>query len=383
MSQLRLATCHSQADLRECARRALPRMVFDYLDGGSGEERTLRENRTALERVRLVGSAPVNVEERRLDTTLFEIPQGLPLIVGPVGLTSAFYPQGEIVLAKAAAQFGIPYVLSTGASVSLEDLQSSCAGTKWCQLYVPPDESLLFRWMDRALECGYSALQITVDTAAPSRRIRDIRNGFSMPFAWTPRKFLNVASHPQWALRMLRHGTPRLLLWEEAARDNSASTIAERNRSVISAAVDWEVLKTSRRRWPKTLIVKGISDPRQAAKAVECGMDGIVVSNHGGRQLDGAAATIDLLPEVVSAVQGRIPVLIDSGFRNGEDVLKALALGASAVQLGRSVIYGLAAGGLAGACKALQMLSDELDTAMALCGVTRISHIRPDIIRRP
>ncbi len=372
---------HNIADFRESARRALPRMVFDFVDGGSGSESTIHENRAAFERVRLLPSGPVDVSVRSPHITLFDKPQALPVVIGPIGLASAFWPSGEIALARAAARHGIPFVLSNVTSISPGDVMRSADGRKWFQLYAPPDEALLDTWLDQIDREGYDALEVTVDTAVPGRRLRDVRNGFSMPLRWTPGKILDVARHPRWMLDMLRAGAPKPVMWEETAASRTAATVSERNLSAISSRLDWRTVERLRRRWPHTLIIKGLADPRQVSRALAAGVDGLVVSNHGGRQLDGSIAALDILPEIVDAVSGRIPVLLDSGVRSGSDIVKALALGASAVQIGRVAVFALATAGEAGVQHALSLLREELDQAMALCGVRCCGEITREQVR--
>jgi len=379
----RLSRIHSIDDFRAAARRALPRMVFDYIDGGAGTESTLRENRAALERVRLVPTAPVDVSRRSQEIELFGRRWSMPVIVAPLGLASAFWPKGELALARAAGRHGIPFVLSNNASVTLEEAATAGDGRKWFQLYVPPSREGTRRWVDSVREAGFDALQITVDTAVPGLRLRDRRRGFSMPFRWTPRRFLDVALHPPYAMRMGRQGIPRPHLmyaipWAE--QEAADPTAMMRNR--LTPALDWDLLRWLRDQWKGPLIVKGITDPRQAKNALAAGMDAIVISNHGGRQMDGAVSTIDVLPDFATEIGGRMPILIDSGFRTGTDILKALALGATAVQVGRAAAYALAAAGEDGVHHALALLRAEIDIGMALCGVTTIGALNRDFIRR-
>lgn len=381
MPSRRLARIHSIEDFRESARRALPRMVFDFIDGGAGNESTVRDNRAAFERVRLVPSGPVDVSARTPRIGLFGRQQALPIVIGPIGLASAFWPDGEIALARAAARHGIPFVLSNGTSIPTGKVMSATKGRKWFQLYVPPDERLLDTWLDQIDREGYDVLEVTVDTAVPGRRLRDVRNGFSMPLRWTPAKVLDVALHPRWMIDMLRSGAPKPVMWEEAAASRPAATVSERNLSAISPRLDWRMVERLRARWPHALVIKGLADPRQVSRALSAGVDGLVVSNHGGRQLDGAVAALDVLPEIVDAVGGQIPVLVDSGVRSGSDILKALALGASAVQIGRAAVYALATAGEAGVDRALSLLREELDQAMALCGVRTCSEATREHVR--
>jgi (S)-mandelate dehydrogenase len=375
----RLARIHTISDFRATAQRIMPRMVFDYVDGGSGAESTLAENRAAFERIRLVSAAPVDVSRRSLEIELFGQRLPMPLIVAPLGLSSASWPKGELELARGAARFGIPFVLSNNSGVTLDEAMLAGNGPKWFQLYVPPDRDATKEWARRIKEAGFDTVEITVDTAVPSRRLRDMRAGFVMPFAWTPRKFLDVALHPEWAMRVGPHGAPRPSLMFAVPWGKGGATDM---RTRLSPALDWDLLKWFRDEWQGRLIVKGLADPRQARVALEAGMDAIVISNHGGRQLDGAVATIAILPEFVAEIGGRLPILIDSGFRTGTDILKALALGATAVQLGRAMAYAVATAGQAGVERAIEILRAEFDVAMALCGAAKIGDLNRGFVRR-
>jgi (S)-mandelate dehydrogenase len=264
--------------------------------------------------------------------------------------------------------------------VTLAEAMAAGTGPKRFQLYVPPNRDATREWARQAREAGFEALQITVDTAMPSRRLRDMRRGFSMPFAWSPGKLFDVMTHPGWTRRIGPHGIPRPKLM--FAVPWGAEGAAPDMRSRLSPALDWDLIRWFRDEWQAPLMVKGLADPRQAKIALAAGIDAVVISNHGGRQLDGAVATIDILPEFVAEVGGRLPILIDSGFRTGTDVVKALALGATAVQVGRAAAYAVAAAGEAGVAQALAILRSEIDTAMALCGVTKIGDLHPSLIRR-
>lgn len=376
----RLKHIHSIADFRAAARRVLPRMVFDYVDGGAGTESTLAENAAAFERYRLVSAAPADVSKRSLAISLFGREFPLPLIVAPLGLASSFWVKGELALARGAAQHGIPWVLSNNASVMLDEAMAAGDGPKWFQLYVPPSRDATKIWARLAHEAGFEALQITVDTLVPSRRLRDIRRGFSMPFAWTPAKLFDVMTHPDWTSRIGPHGIPRpqLMFHVPWGAPNAAPDM----RTRLASALDWDLIRWFRDEWKKPLMVKGLADPRQAKIALNAGIDAIVISNHGGRQLDGAVATIEILPEFVAEVGGKLPILIDSGFRTGADVVKALALGATAVQIGRAAAYAVATAGEAGVAHAIGLLKAEIDSTMALCGIAKSGDLNPSLIRR-
>jgi (S)-mandelate dehydrogenase len=369
MNVRRLDKAHSIGDLRQLARASLPRMIFDYLDGASGIESTARANRTALEQVRLVPSAPIDVANRTMRTRLFGRPAGMPVVIGPTGFNGMLWPQGDLALARAAARFDIPFVMSTGANVTMEALRRIGEGRHWFQIYLPLERQRWARLIEEARQRDFEVLEVTVDTPIAGRRLRDLRNEFGLPFNWSVAKTLACMAHPRWALRLLREGIPRPAVMEAAfVEDGAAPGAALVMQNQLNPSLCWDDLKRLRELWPRKLVVKGLTDPRQAAQALATGYDGIVVSNHGGRQLDGAVATIEMLPEFVREVGGRMTILIDGGFRSGTDILKALALGATAVQLGRATLYGLAAGGQAGVARALTILAKELDVGMALCG---------------
>jgi (S)-mandelate dehydrogenase len=372
--------CHSIEDLRAAAQRKLPRMVFDYVDGGAQSESTMRGNRIAWDRYRLLASAPVNVHERTLGIQLLGSAIKMPIVIGPTGFAAAIWPGGDVALARAAARFGVPFVISNGATATLEEITAAASGRVWLQIYLARSRDQTARLLARAKSLGIEAIEVTVDTAVPGRRLRDIRNGFGIQFKWNLANLTNVLCHPRWALRILPHGTPQLGLMQVDAGQRW-ETVADFVRSQINPAVTWDDLKWLRDQWQEKLIVKGLIDPGQMENVLGAGYDSVVVSNHGGRQLDGAAATADVLPEFVAAAAGKIPVLIDSGFRSGTDVLKALALGAGAVQIGRAALYGLAVAGEAGVDRALSIFQLELDLAMALTGVTDPRKASPKLLR--
>jgi (S)-mandelate dehydrogenase len=366
--------------IRQLARQRLPRFVFDFIDGGAGMENTLRENRAALDRVRLLGSAPTNMSGCVSDTELFGKPASLPLIIGPTGLAGAARPRGDLALAQAAATAGIPFVMSSAATVAMEDL-AAIQGRRWFQLYVFRDRAVSSRLIDRAAALGFEALEVTVDNAIPGRRLRDARNGFTLPFRWSAKTVWEAATHPAWAVNMARAGPPRLEVMQRELRLEASTTIAELMQAQLDPAVDWNTLKWVRDQWKGPLIVKGLLDPTMVEEAISIGVDGIVVSNHGGRQLDGAVATIDILPEFVAASAGKLTILVDSGFRTGSDVARALALGANAVQLGRATLFGLAAAGETGVLQVLNVLKEELHVAQMLMAARSPKDFGPHMVR--
>lgn len=373
---------HCIDDFRTLARRALPRMVFDFIDGGAGAESSLRENRLAFERIRLVGSAPVDIAERSTAMELFGRRWTMPLIIGPTGLAGAAWPGADVCLARAARRFGIPFVMSTAATATMEAVAEAAGDHAWFQLYVFRDRSTSARLIDRARDLGFGAIEVTVDNAVGGRRLRDERNGFSLPLRWTPRKLAGVLARPGWAWRAARHGAPRLELMAEALGLVATHTIAETMQAQLDPSVTWEDIRWVRERWPGKLIIKGLLDPAQGRQAQAMGADAVVISNHGGRQLDGAIAPIDILAEFADATSGRLPLLIDSGFRTGSDIAKALALGATAVQVGRPTLFAVATGGEAAVARALGLLQQEFAVCQALMGARSVNAIGPHMARR-
>lgn len=379
-----LAACYSIGDLRRLAQRRLPRAIFDFYDGGAEDESTLDENRAAFERQRLAPRALVNVAGASTGSTLFGRPVGLPMAIGPTGALGFGWRDADLHLARAARKHDIPFTLSSSGTASIEAVAKDAGGRLWFQAYVLRNQEFFWKMIERAERADFEALVITVDLPVGGKRERDFHNQFSVPFRITRRNALDFALHPRWTLDLLRRGIPafeNLRGLELAAK--SATEIASSVGRSYDPGFDWARLAQVRERWPRKLIVKGISRGDDAQRLLALGADAIVVSNHGGRQLDGAVATLDALPEVVQAVSGRIPVLLDGGIRRGTDVAKALALGASAVLLGRATLFGVAAGGAAGATKALDILRDEFLRTLQLCGVCHPEGLTPDLLRQP
>lgn len=375
------ATALSTADLRIMARRCLPRSVFEFIDGGAEDELTLADNRAAFERVRLVPRVLVDVSAPDLRTEILGEPASAPFVIAPMGSCALAWPDADLAIARAASAYGIPYTLSTMATTSLERMADRVQGRLWFQLYVLRDETLTDKLVSRAREANYEALVVTVDLPAGGKRERDLRNGISIPLRMTPRHLFEAGARPRWALRMMRSGFPtfenvRGLMGE----DSAGLTIAAKVGQNLNAAYTWDDLARLRDRWPRKLLVKGVMHPSDATRMVELGVDGIWISNHGGRQLDGAIASADALPSIAAAVAGKVPLLIDSGVRRGVDALKAIALGARAVAIGRAVLFGVAVAGENGARHALQILTDELALAMKLSGVAKVQNVDQSIL---
>ena len=377
----------SIADLRRLAQRRLPRALFDFYDGGAEDEATLRANRAAFEAVALRPRVLVDVSQVDTRIRLLGAPSALPLAIAPTGAPGFGWPGADIAIAQAAAAAGIPYALSSSGTTSIEKLARAAPGRLWFQAYVLRDQAYFEQMIGRAEAAGYEALMITVDLPVGGKRERDFRNHFAIPFRFTPRNLLDFALHPRWAARIARHGMPQMETLSglaqaggRPAKRPSASAIASSVGRNYDAGFNWQRLAAVRRLWPRRLIVKGVAHPDDATRLVGLGVDALVVSNHGGRQLDGGAATLQLLPAVVAAVQGRVPVWVDGGVRRGADVVKALALGAQAVLVGRATLYGAVAAGGPGAQRALAILRDEIERTMRLCGVTRVADIGPDLL---
>ena len=294
---------------------------------------------------------------------------------------------GEIALARAAAEAGIPFTLATGSMTAMETVAEQAGGTLWFQLYLWPDRGLSHKIVERAKAAGYEALVVTVDGAVSGNREYNLRNGFTIPFKFTRRNVTDVMRHPRWLLEVLARyvlttGMPRYENYPSEIKNRI--TARPMGRSMLKCdSLSWEDLKTLRRMWPHKLMVKGILHPQDAVQAADCGADGVIVSNHGGRNLDGAISPLEALPEVVDAVGKRVAVLVDSGFRRGSDIVKALAMGAHAVQIGRSTLYGVAAGGEEGARRAITIFREEIDRVMALIGCNSIAELSPEFLHAP
>ena len=365
----RLDRCLTIEDLKSLARCRVPKMFFDYVDSGSWSETTYRENESDLQQIKLRQRVAVNIESRVLSTEMLGIAIAAPVALAPTGLAGMQIADGEILAAKAAEKFGVPFTLSTMSICSIEDVAENTVAPFWFQLYVMRDRSFIERLIDRAKAAKCSALVLTMDLQILGQRHKDIRNGLSVPPRLTPTQLWRMATRPRWAVGML--GTKRRTFRNIAGHVQNVVNlreIAAWTNSQFDPTLSWKDVGWVKQRFGGKVIVKGILDPEDAKQAITQGADAIIVSNHGGRQLDGAPSSIRVLPEIVDAVADRAEVYLDGGIRSGQDILKALALGAKSTFIGRGFLYGLGAGGEAGVLRALNILRRELDVTMALCG---------------
>lgn len=380
MADLSKITCIE--DLRVIARRRVPRMFYDYADSGSYTEGTYRANEQDFQKIKLRQRVAVNMEGRSTRTTMIGQDVAMPVAIAPTGLTGMQHADGEILAAKAAKEFGIPFTLSTMSICSLEDIaEHTDRHPFWFQLYVMRDKAFMERLIDRAKAANCSALQLTLDLQILGQRHKDIKNGLSTPPKPTLKNLINLATKPRWCLGML--GTKRRSFGNIVGHVDGVedmSSLSSWTADQFDPTLNWNDVEWIKQRWGGKLILKGLMDAEDARLAAQSGADAMVVSNHGGRQLDGAPASIDALPSMVEAAGEHLEVWMDGGVRSGQDVLKARALGAQGVLIGRSFLYGLGAFGQAGVSKALQIIQKELDTSMAFCGHTNINTVDKNIL---
>ena len=378
-----LARAVNIEDLRVLAKRRLPRAIFDFFDGGAEDEVTLRENRAVFERVRLLPRVLVDVSKVDTVIDLLGKRSALPLAIAPTGGISAGRYGAELILARAAKAVGVPFTMATPSAFTIEKVAEEVGGRLWFQLYAVRDRAFRSRLVNRAKSAGYEAILVTVDLPVSGKRERDPRNGFHTPYSPNWRNSKDVVFKPAWALDMMRNGLPGMANLEGYRFSAPSGTdIVTAVGREMDAGLDWEYIKELRNEWPGKLLLKGVERADDAERAAAVGCDGVVVSNHGGRQLDGAAATLDALPAIASAVGNRMAVLLDGGVRRGVDILKARALGAQAVLTGRATLFGAMAAGEPGALRALEILSSELVRAMQLCGVRSSAEIGPHLVSR-
>jgi isopentenyl diphosphate isomerase/L-lactate dehydrogenase-like FMN-dependent dehydrogenase len=370
---------YSIAALRALARKRLPRMLFDMVDGAAGDEITMRRNEAALAAIELAPKLLEGAPTRDQSVELFGARLRSPVIIGPTGLAGLLWPHAELAAARAAARFGTIYCTSHASTATIEEIGAATRGPKWMQVFLYKDRGLTAEFASRAAAAGYKALILTVDNQVTAGRDRDARNRMSFPLRWGPRSMLDFVSRPGWLVRMARTPSPTFVNY---GKRTTISDFGPLMAEQLDPDVSWADVDRLRKQWRGPLLIKGLLHPDDAREAIGRGADGIIVSNHGGRQLDGAVATIRALPDMVEAVGGRAPVLIDGGFRRGIDVVKALALGARAVLIGRPHLWGVACAGEDGVFWALELFRREIDRALALGGWDGVARLDASIFFR-
>jgi L-lactate dehydrogenase (cytochrome) len=374
----------SIADLKSIYRRRVPKMFYDYAESGSWTEQTFRENSSDFSQIYLRQRVAVDMDGRSTASQMIGQDVAMPVGLAPVGLTGMQHADGEIKAARAAARFGVPYTLSTMSICSIEDVAENTDKPFWMQVYTLKDDDFMQRLFDRAKAAKCSAAMITVDLQVLGQRHKDLKNGLSAPPKLTPASVANMMTKVHWGLGML--GTKRRFFGNivgHAKGVTDPSSLSTWTSEAFDPSLNWDRIREFRKMWDGPLIIKGIMDPRDAREALNVGADAIIVSNHGGRQLDGALSAIRALPAILDAVGDRIEVHIDSGIRTGQDVLKALAMGAKGTYIGRAYVYGLGAMGEAGVTRALEVIHKELDVSMALCGRRDVKTLDRDILMIP
>ncbi|HYM33947.1 MAG TPA: alpha-hydroxy acid oxidase [Steroidobacteraceae bacterium] len=371
-------------ELRVIGRRRVPNFVFEYVEGGADDEVTLQWNRATLNAIQLTPNTLVDTSARQQRTTLFGREMNAPLIVAPTGLNGMLQHRGDVALARAAAAAGLPFTLSTVSNVRLEEVAAEATGRLWMQLYVLKDRKIAQDIVERADRAGYEALVFTTDANVFGNREWDRRN-YRAPAKLSLRNLVDVACHPRWAFDvMIPNGAPMFaniadyLTREQSTARAGVAVIPK----LFASDISWNDVAWLRKAWPRKLIIKGVLNVADAKMAAESGCDGIVITNHGGRQLDSCVAPIEVLPEIAKAVRDRLTIIVDSGFRRGTDVVKAIALGAHAVMIGRATLYGLAAGGEAGASRALSILTTEIDRTLGQLGCNSIAELSSRLVAR-
>ena len=368
-------------DLRRLAQRRVPRMFYDYADSGSWAEVTYRANEADFPGIQLRQRVAIDVQTRNLRTQMIGQDVAMPVALAPTGFTGMQHADGEILAARAAERFGIPFTLSTMSICSIEDVASHTKAPFWFQLYVMRDRGFIERLIERARAARCSALMLTLDLQILAQRHKDLKNGLSAPPKTTLANLIDLATKPRWCLAMLRTRRRQFgnIVGHVTGVDD-LSSLSAWTAQQFDPRLSWDDVAWIKNRWGGKLILKGIMDPEDAARAVASGADALIVSNHGGRQLDGAPSAIRALPPIVEAVGSRIEVWMDGGIRSGQDVLKAIALGARGTLIGRAFLYGLGALGEAGVSRCLEIIRNELDLTMALCGRTDIREVNPSIL---
>jgi L-lactate dehydrogenase (cytochrome) len=379
-----LHKCHSIADLRSLAQGRLPKVMFDYIDGGAADEVTLARNREGFNSWQLIPRALVDASNIDMRTRVQGSDIALPFIFSPTGGTRLFHHRGEFATSAAAARAGTIFSLSSMASIDIDTIAKHTDGDKWFQIYVWKDRSVIREFIQRCKAGGYKALCLTVDVATPGQRERDLRNGFTLPPRFTAASLFDMALHPNWWWHALT--TPRVTLANVVGKAGigvtSAVTLGQYVNSQLDPSITWKDMEWMIAEWGGPFLVKGILSPEDARIAIDCGATGVILSNHGGRQLDHTPAPIDMLPAVVDAVGGRTEILLDGGVRRGTDVLKALALGATACMIGRPYLYGLAAGGEDGVNRAIDILRSEIKRDLMLLGCPDVKKLDRSYLRQ-
>ncbi len=371
-------------ELQAMAKRRLPRGIYGFVAGGVEDDQSLRNNRTVFERIRFRPRSPVDVSHRSQQVEIFGRTFASPFGIAPMGIAGVFAFDADLALARAAAQMKVPFTLSNMSTVPMETVAQSGDHARWLQAYMANNREQGAKFARRAEAAGYEVLMITTDVPVPGNRENNVRNGFTLPLELGPRLILQGLIHPRWsasvfARTVMKYGVPRL---ENTDRGDRPMILKQQEKDVRGRrdSVDWEFIRHMRDQWKKPLLVKGILHPADAELAVRYGLDGVVLSNHGGRQLDGALSPIEVLPEIRAAVGKKLKLVVDSGFRRGTDILKALALGADFILCGRAAMFGVAVGGAAGAAHALQLLKSEVDRDLAQLGCASIAQLSPDLL---
>jgi L-lactate dehydrogenase (cytochrome) len=368
-------------DLRVLHEKRAPRMFYDYADSGSWTEGTYRSNETEFSKIKFRQRVAINIDDRSIASTMLGLPVSMPVALAPVGMTGMQHADGEILAAKAAKEFGVPFCLSTMSICSMEEVAKHTQHPFWFQLYVMRDKKFVSSLIERAKAANCSALVVTLDLQILGQRHKDLKNGLSAPPKPTIGNMINLLTKPSWCLGMLQTKNRQFgnIVGHVDGVDDMSS-LGAWTASQFDPSLDWNEVAQIKKQWGGKLILKGIMDPEDAKLAVAVGADAIIVSNHGGRQLDGAPSTIEALPAIVDAVGSQVEIWLDSGVRSGQDVIKALALGATGTLIGRSYIYGLGAMGQAGVTKALEIIAKELDLTMAFCGLKDVRQVSQSIL---
>jgi L-lactate dehydrogenase (cytochrome) len=368
-------------DLRVLHEKRAPRMFYDYADSGSWTEGTYRSNETEFSKIKFRQRVAINIDGRSIASTMLDLPVSMPVALAPVGMTGMQHADGEILAANAAKEFGVPYCLSTMSICSMEEIEKHTKHPFWFQLYVMRDKKFVSSLIERARVANCSALVVTLDLQILGQRHKDLKNGLSAPPKPTIGNMINLLTKPSWCIGMLQTKNRQFgnIVGHVDGVDDMSSLSAW-TASQFDPSLDWNEVAQIKKQWGGKLILKGILDPEDAKLAVAVGADAIIVSNHGGRQLDGAPSTIEALPAIVDAVGSQVEIWLDSGIRSGQDVIKALALGATGTLVGRSYIYGLGAMGQTGVTKALEIIAKELDLTMAFCGVKDVRQVNRSIL---